>query len=63
MKQETAIQLLDIAAKLAEAAMHTKHKTASQKTSVAVSAEAVFEDCLSAVTAHFADLIGSQGSD
>lgn len=57
MKQEAAVELLKVAATLATAAMNSKTATTGTASSMTLrSAEAVFEDCVKAVTAHFLDL-------
>jgi homospermidine synthase len=57
MKQDVAIELLKIAAKLTEVAVANKVKTAASLTKTP-SVEGIFEDCLQAVEAHFGDLTG-----
>ena len=57
MEKEIAIELLKIAAQLTETAIANKVVTASREAHVRpFSTEAVFEDCLKAVQAHFADM-------
>ena len=57
MKQDVAVDLLKIAASLTEAAIAGKVKTATGAAK-APQVETMFEDCLKAVEAHFADLTG-----